>query len=441
MLKKFYLIKFIHTIIYKIVSTIQIFAKLPNDEEGVCEARNLIKYILNMPNKLMTIGDDSLNSIINSENKLFVNKTNGLLSASFSPNDNPKILVISHQFSLTGAPKAALMLAKSIRYIFGVAPMVLSMTKGPMEEEFLKENFPILYNVDLPILKEDFIAFFNSFDLIIANSYLFEFMKKVKYINTPVIWWDHEILGRKGEFSSAKKFLPYLHSCWGGSPLSLKQLKNLNKTNPNYLVLYGLPEISLPEIKREDNDKIVFSLMGTFIPRKRQDLLLEALKKMSPEIRKKAVFYVIGDPCDPKIDTYGIKLLEKFKEIPEVKVISEMSFNQLLEFYSKSDVILSTSDFDPMPIVITYGLMFKKLCICSDAIGTALLINDKENGVLFKAGNKNDLCLKLTDIIKNYKNYKDIAQNGYNVYEKNFSEFVFNANIKKYINKAIKEKK
>ena len=440
-LKRYNPVKSIHIFFEKLFVAVQIFSKLPNETDDIREARNLIKNILNISDVLLFIGAESVNNVILSSNKMFTEKAGNLFNSAFSANNSPKILIVSHQFSLTGAPKAALMLAKSIRSIYGVAPVVMSMSRGPMEDEFLQENFSVCYYEELPVIKEDFLNFFNSFDLVIANSYLFEFLEKVKYMKIPVIWWEHEFFTFKKQFSKVKEFMPYLHSCWGGSPLCLKQLNEIDKNNSNYLMLYGLPEISLPEIQREHKDKIVFSLMGSLIIRKRPDLLFKAIEKMSPEIKEKAVFYIVGNLGTGADKNYGLEVLEKFKKVPEIKIVPEMPFDELLNFYSKSDVILSTSDFDPMPIVVTYGFMFKKLCLCSDAIGTALLIKDKENGVLFKAGNANDLTDKLTDIIENYKDYTSVAQNGYNIYKENFSEDMFNTNVQKLTSKAIESKR
>lgn len=433
-LNKFNPLKLIYITAAKFCASVQIFCKLPTKKVDIRLFKDAIKEILSYQNSLFFNDTKCTKTMLNLANEVLTKRIKKNLETINFKSDNPKILILSHDFSLTGAPKAALMLTKTIKELYNISPIVLSLNKGEIAEEFSKENIPVLYYNELPPFKTDYLEFFNQFDLIIANSLMFDFLSKVKFIKTPVIWWSHEIFTTKRELRKIKEFMPHLFSFWGGSPLTRNILAKINDKKKNSLVLYGLPEISLPESTDKENNKIVFSLMGTWDERKRQDLLLKAIKHLSENIRKKTTFYIIGAQIDKK---YSSKLVKEFEKYPEVTILPQQSFDELLNYYAKSDVILSTSDFDPMPIVVTYGLMFKKLCLCSDAIGTALLIKDQFDGLLFKAGKAKDLSHKIENIVENFSQYKTIAERGYDIYSKNFSVDLFKENLKKHIDEAI----
>lgn len=434
-LNKFNPFKNLNILLLKLTLITQVLAKIPSTEKDIRKCRNILKDVL--LNNENLLNSRPLGSFLDESNKILKEKSTQFLAENLKSSNPKKILVVSHDFSLTGAPKATLMLAKTLKEIYNYTPIVLSITPGAIENEFKEANIPFYYYNQLPVKRTDFLSFFDNFDLIIANSLLFDFLNEIEAIKTPIIWWSHEIFNRKKDLKKIKEFMPHLYSFWSGSPLTRKILEKNNPNKKNSLMLYGLPELSLPKINNKETDKIVFSLMGTWDKRKRQDLLLDAIKKLPQQIREKAIFYIIGEKSPKK---YIAKLLKEFEKYSEVKILPQMSFEELLNYYAESDVILSTSDFDPMPIVVTYGLMFKKLCLCSDAIGTALLIKDKENGILFKAGNAKDLNQKITDIVQNFDKYKPIAEKGYEVYKNNFSQELFKNNLEKLVDEAIKFK-
>ena len=103
--------------------------------------------------------------------------------------------------------------------------------------------------------------------------------------------------------------------------------------------------------------------------------------------------------------------------------------------YQKVDVIVCPSMEDPLPVVMTEGMMFYKPCIASDATGTAEFIADGENGFVVRAGDPIDLAEKMEWFINNKKNICTMGQAARRVYEENFRMENFGARLEN----AIKE--
>ena len=168
------------------------------------------------------------------------------------------------------------------------------------------------------------------------------------------------------------------------------------------------------------------NVLGTVNRRKGADIFVEAIELLPPPIRKRAQFSIVGDKTEG--DFYQ-KIEDRIKHLDEVEISNSAPFDEFIEMYSNFDVIVSASRVDPMPIVLSYGFMFKKVCLCSDSIGTALLINDGHDGVLFKNESAADLSKKMMVIIENWEQYQSIGIAGRSIYEKHFSTSMFDMSI------------
>jgi glycosyltransferase involved in cell wall biosynthesis len=106
--------------------------------------------------------------------------------------------------------------------------------------------------------------------------------------------------------------------------------------------------------------------------------------------------------------------------IPEVECYENMPLERLQEFYEETDVFVSASRDDPMPIVITQGLMYSKVCLCSSAIGHAKLLEDGKNGLVFTNESATELSEKMAWLIQNPTKLAVLGTAGRAIYEKYF---------------------
>ena len=150
----------------------------------------------------------------------------------------------------------------------------------------------------------------------------------------------------------------------------------------------------------------------------------------------KAKFIFIGANYNQEL--YN-KLIKLEISTPSVSILSEIDFDNLMNYYSMADCIVVPSRLDPMPLVATYGFMQKKICILSDSIGTSKLAANMENAVIFENENSEQLADILRDIIENFDKYLPIAQNGRKLYEQYFSIDAFENKIRNQLNMILSE--
>ena len=107
-----------------------------------------------------------------------------------------------------------------------------------------------------------------------------------------------------------------------------------------------------------------------------------------------------------------------------------MPLEELQKYYSETDVIVSASRDDPMPIVITQGLMFSKVCVCSSVIGHAKIIENEKDGLIFSNESAEDLSERMTWILQNSDQLNSLGVAGRVIYEKYFDMTSFVDNVR-----------
>lgn len=403
--------------IQKLGFLLNISSNLSTEKKYLKTLRNIVKE----SSKLNKTGEYGLPLFYSSE------LMNLILKERVQEKYQGKILLVSHEFSRTGAPMACLMLAKTIKKIFGEPPVVMGCSDGPFRQDFEDAGIKTFLIGELPFFKNDLKNFLDSFDLIIVNSVSFLFFDVINNVSVPVVWWNHEVLDMKSvKILNMDKFLLSLKEVWFVSPLLEDFLKEHFPQVQRRFFPYGIPIEQLPErqIKRSE---LNFLLVGSIEKRKGIHIFIDAISALPEKMREKCSFKIIGKVME---QGYYKKMLDRASNIKELDILPPVSHDELLQYYADCDVVVSSSIVDPFPIVITEGFMHSKLCLFPDAIGQALLVEDKKNAVLFKTGDAIDLKNKIEDIVLNFEKYQNIAKEGRKIYEDYFSMEKFSENVK-----------
>lgn len=408
--------------IRKILFLLGLFKYLPNKKSEFKSLRPVIKHVLKYK-YLMPLNQKNLD-----------------YKKDAMPSYKSRILLVTHEFSRSGAPVVALETAKIIEEIYNIKPLILSQENGPLREEFINAGFETILPCDVPKYKNHFMDFLAKFDLIFVSSCSWAFFDAAKGTKTPIVLYSHEVFDTFifplfcGFCDIAKEYYPMCKKIFCGGPAVLEAIKKSGTHTPLKLLNYSVKEAPLPKIEKT-SDKFIFILPGSIETRKNQKLLLKAISLMQPEILNKAEFYIIGKMLNDGEKLYFEETLAEIEKYDNVKFVQDLPLDKLFEYYAISDCILSCSIKDPMPVIVTYAFMFKKLALISDAIGTSLLAKDNETAVLFKSNNEIELKNKLEDIIQNKEKYSNIAKKGREIYDKYFSE----TNFKKILKENLDE--
>ncbi len=404
----------------KIIYFINFLSKMPNDEFQLKLFRNHMRKV-----------------IFNKDNLYFLDTCNSNCAINVQKTDKPNIMVVTHDFSNTGAPKVTLDLCKKLREIYDANLYIIGPCYGALKDEFEKYG-KVFYIADLPAKKDTFVSFCNKFDLILVSSLSAEIICCLEIckvqINTPLIWYTHEM--HKQTDPLPETAIKVFDSILCVSPPVEKSIKSINKNAKTKLLMYGLDDIKIPACSVK-KDKVVFLCIGTVNKRKNQKLFVQAIKLMPEKLREKCKFYIIGSPVQKEDFVYETELKTISSGIKEIEYVPNIPQRELFEYYNKSDCVVCTSVQDPLPIVVTHGFMFGKIPVISNVIGQALLCENNKNAVIFNYRNPAELSGILSDIAENKEKYEHIAKNSREIYDKYFSMESFKNSVKNILDKYL----
>ncbi len=411
-----------------------------------------LRYIRKLGNKFKSTAGKSPVDLVTKPRELStveaVKHTTSKLSTSkdaIYPSANKGVLLVIHELSRTGAPQAVHFLAKAIYDISGVRPTIISPIDGQIKEVIEADGFSTIINrgifeesnIDLPVMK--FIA---NFEMVVVTSLAsFPFIRRYGKQVKCLTWWIHE--EEQGFKYIAERFAPDLFdifdTCnfvWLGSPLCALPVSRYVAQDKVKLLLYGCEDIA-QKINTVSSGPVTFTLVGSVEPRKGQDIFLAAISKLSPQIRQQAKFRLIGSPYNEWSSVFHKEINTLAVKFPEVECFPNMTFQKLNRQYEETDVVVSASRADPMPISITQGLMFSKVCLCSSVIGQSGMLTHGVNGLIFENESYEDLAQQMSWLIQNKEKHAVIGAAGRRIYERYFSMIHFIENTKKLISNQL----
>ena len=349
-----------------------------------------------------------------------------------------KVLLISHDLSMTGAPIALHYMAKILKKN-NFCPIIVSPFDGRMASEIVLDDIPVIIMPNLQN-NEWLTSISHIFNCIVANTAVTSYViKELANKSTNVVWWVHEAKASYvlGELD---KELPH------ELPDNVKVYcvgdyaqRVFNNYRPNIIaetLLYCVPEPQKNNIKskidilgNKNNGKMVFAIIGTFEERKAQDKLVEAIYLLQKDVLDNSLFVFVGKRCCDKIDRAVEDVLIKLPN--NIVYTEELTRQEMFSLYNYVDCAICTSKDDPMPIVMTEALMFSKLVICSEFTGTAYLLEQYNAGFVYYNNSTIELKQKIEYVFANYEHLTDIKINARKLYENKFSSDVFQKSVLK----------
>lgn len=340
-----------------------------------------------------------------------------------------KILLLSQDMTL-GGPAIALLHAAEVLIRHGYQVVYASMLDGPLKEKLLDTGIPVIVDVNLQIETMKEVDWIQGFSMIICNTINFYVFLSERDRNIPVIWWlhdsdffydgvDREILRNLNRIN--------LKVCSVG-PVPEKAIRKFIPDLSVFRLLYGVSDTSMNSEKIEDlapdkydKDKVCFVTIGYIEARKGQDILIQAVQALPEEIRKRAIFYLIGQDSS----VLAQQLKNEIKCMPEIIVTGSVDRKKIKGFLNNADMMICPSREDPMPTVATEAMMYNVPCIVSDKTGTAAYIQDGINGFVFHSEDVKELSNKIEWCVLNASKLNGMGIAAREIYEKYFSMKVF----------------
>ena len=317
-------------------------------------------------------------------------------------NNSAAILLVSHELSNTGAPRALALLAKALKE--DQYHLVLcSPTDGPTRIYFEAMHIPVIIDATLFLdnHNEALVNFAKNFDLVIMNTILSAPAVKVLEGKVKTLWWLHES-STIDEFFNNTRLAVY--------KATLSHAKNLytvseysksfiNPYQPNAKIIeLGIPDQgqNLERKSKTQNDKIVFTMIGAINHKKGVDILIETIKQLPQNYQEQALFNLIGGITEQKF----FKPIKKtINQLNCIRYLGAMTEAQVFKNLEETDVLICISRDDSFPMVTLEAWMLGIPCILSKNVGTSKYIQEGKNGFIIDNQKPDQLLQLLCKII------------------------------------------
>ncbi len=346
------------------------------------------------------------------------------------------LLLMTQDLELVGSTMAlfhAVIAIKSDRYNITVA----SMMDGPLRQPLLERGIPVVVDPNLQIQTMRETEWIEAFDCILCNTINYYVYLSERNVRTPVIWWLHDppfFYDCVRESILRKINRENLTVCAVG-PLAESAIHRFLPDLPVKRLLLGIPRSGQADAREihVEKDKIRFVTIGYIQTVKGQDILVRAVKLLPAELRKRAVFLLVGRN-DSKL---AAEIQEEIREMSEVQMTGALEHEAVHRQLAQADALICPSREDTMPTVCAEAMMHGVPCIVSSTVGTVEFIRDGENGFVFPSGDVFELARKLSWCILNAEMLRRAGAEARKTYENIFSMDAFRKNLTEIVDIAM----
>lgn len=350
-----------------------------------------------------------------------------------------RILVLSTNLNYNGGTIAAVhaVLALQSRGYY----VILAAPSGNQAfiEEISGQGVNIVLCPAICHLDKPEVYWINQFDMVIVN--VFQMLPCACEISKfkPVLWWLHEPSASYSNIyeRTRKEFFRYddlsemkYINVAAVSKIAKRNFEEYYPDRVENILPYGIPDESIAITEKNESEKLIFAIIGGIEERKAQKIFVQAVLNFVKEELKDLEFLIIGTDW---ADTYYGEVKELANKIPQIKILGQLTREEMKEIYQKIDVVVCASMEETMSIVITEGMMHGKVCITTETTGMAEYITNGENGFLCKAGDADSLWNVMKWVVKHKNKLQNIRENARETYLKNFSMECFGENLENLI--------
>ena len=343
----------------------------------------------------------------------------------------PDVLFVSHELSLTGAPRMLFYAAKAVLERGGF-PVVVSPKDGPLRDELIAAGVAVIIDESVPANHFLFGGFARNFDAVVVNTIeLYGVVRQLQAVeDLRLIWWIHEA-------QSLAPFFDQLQEVGIGSAQLVCVSGYARRFVPDRYrsdVLHNaVPDASHTLPTRNNRGVFTFVLTGTIEPRKGQDLFAEAILLLPRELRRACRFVIVGKLWEMRLP-YWNAINKKAGE--EIEYLGLLGHQEALALMNDADVIVCPSRDEPSSLAVIEGAMLAKPAIVSANVGVAEMFTHGSSCLEFEANSAASLAQQLKYAIEHPENMKKLGAAARRVYEREFDIRAFTDRLMRLINKV-----
>ncbi|MDM8527949.1 glycosyltransferase [Anaerolineales bacterium HSG24] len=380
-------------------------------------AERIIK-ILQSFKLLNNIDDNSLKNLQDIE----ANMSN--IPPSDDQTEKPRLMVVSHDLSASGAPVILYTLMNYMVKI-GYDIDVYTPTDGILRQQYEQAGMKVYV---IPEILGDSLAITKlvlDYDIIFINTILmWQFISVAKAMQKPSLWWIHE----SNHGLDLINKVPVIAEAFSIADAVVFPSQNVAdlyaflSQGDNYRVIpHGLnlgiePVEETKQSPTSDKFRIVH--VGSVEHRKGQDVLLKALNLLPEPIKQKVSCYFVG-----RILTQSF-YQELSKLIPigeDIRFLGEMSREQALDHIRSADLFVLSSRDEVLPVTILEAMALGKAIVATDVGGVAEIIEHRTNGLLVPSEDERALVICLMRLFYDRDYGQQLGEQARQTFQKNLT--------------------
>lgn len=318
----------------------------------------------------------------------------------------PRLLLISHELTRSGAPLLLFMTAKYLQRR-GFSPYLLCPVDGPLREEYARSGINI--HITPHILRDARVglAWCQRSDLVLANTILsWRIVFSARAVGVPCFWWVHEsnfgvnLVHKHPEIAEAleaatRVIFPSKYTSSQYLPFA---------SGVNFIALHSgidapaqLPG-SVPLIYKAPGECHLVSV-ATIEKRKGQDILLSAVETLPPQISRFVHLHLVGRGSIDKGFYRKIQVRSFLKK--NIRIWGELSQERAFEVLRAADVFVLASRDEALPVSLLEAMALGKPIISTNAGGISEAIISGDNGLLVNVADVSALRNAIIHLFQN----------------------------------------
>lgn len=338
------------------------------------------------------------------------------------------ILMVSHD-SLLGGATIALQYAARALNNNGYYVTFLISEEGGIIRELEKDD--IHYIIDSTLYGNgEWMQYAGNYDAVFLSTIILgRYIGKLTRYTKKIIWWVHEASEYYQKISVDDYDICGIEGLrvYCGGSYAQKMFQKYFPEIETKVLLYGMPDYA--NLKGQDScdEKLTFLSIGTIERRKGQDILVSAIRSLTDAERMQCRFIFIGKNVQEDIYKEIADLYETYPE--SIEIMEPVSREELMRMYEKCTCVICSSREDPMPVFMTECMMQARIAICSENTGTAGVLKDGYDGLIYQKNDPGLLAEKIRYVINNRGNLEQMKKNARDTYEKVFAMKTFEKQI------------
>lgn len=409
------------------------------------------KEHLNFVNKYRQSRDPFFNENLNTDSMMMTVDPYHCCHLERTKDLKLKVLVITHNLNLEGAPLVVYYYARYFAKVGNYAVTVLSPADGILRQKYEKLGISVqLIDSPLPREEETESSYYqrlqslgqligiSDYDIVVCNTLVTCWgVKLAQLFRLPAIWHVHESTGIEASFSkffgrSPKEIMrelleesfSYASRVIFQADATRKIFHHVNnqdnaRTIPGGIDLEGIARFRNTHTKAElrskykiGHDKTVVIIIGTTCERKGQHIFLDAIHRLQKRNSTSNLCYLIVgarddqrsyvDLLEEKIQLYNLNNVHLIQETPDVN-----------DFFALADIFVCASFVESFPRVLLLAMAFELKIISTNVFGIPEMMGNGEVGLLVEPGDPDALAAAILTYLNQPQLATRFASNGY----------------------------